>query len=425
MTESFLQYVWQYQLLEGSLTTTDGQLVRVLNVGMLNRDAGPDFLSSRLRIGDMEWAGNVEVHLKSSDWNKHRHSQDLAYDNVVLHVVYEHDAEVVACGNRGIPTLELKHFIPIVIWNNYEALLDPPEVREIACADKLHAITPVQFNAYLERLLVERLQRKTDMVRRMLKESNGSWEHVCYWMIAHYFGGVTNALTFELLAKNTDYRLLSRWKDNPQRLEALLFGQAGLLEPDFQDEYPLLLRSDYTALRTGANLSPLAGHLWRFFRLRPSAFPTLRISQFAQLLSKNPNLFSQLLDFRDVERLEAFFMVAASDYWTTHYQFDAPSRPCKKSTGKPFVVGLIINAWIPLLFEYGVQHGSEEHKDLALELLSQLRPEKNKIVSYWNNAGVEVENAFQSQALIQLYNEYCKNKKCLQCRLGYYAISKS
>lgn len=425
MTEAFLQYVWQYQLLEGPLKTTDGQVVCVSKVGILNHDAGPDFISCRLRIGDVNWAGNVEVHVKSSDWNQHHHSRDHAYDNVVLHVVYEHDADVAIDGKRLLPTLELKHFIPTVLWDNYEALLSPPPDLGIACAKDLSSVPPIQFHAYLERLLVERLQRKTEMVRRLLDESKGSWEHTCYWMIAHYFGGVTNSLAFELLAKATDYRLLARWKDNPQRLEALLFGQAGMLEEDFQDEYPLSLQSDYLALKSGAKLMPISSYLWRFFRLRPSAFPTLRISQFAQLLSKNPNLFSQLLDFRDVASLKSFFAVSASDYWTTHYQFDQSSRACRKTTGQSFVLGLIVNAWIPLLFEYGVQHGNEKYKDLALELLSQLPPEKNHIISLWVDSGIPVKDAFQSQALIQLYNEYCKSKNCLNCRLGYFAISKS
>ena len=398
-------------------------MVCVSKVGMLNRDAGPDFLSCRLRIGDVDWAGNVEVHVKSSDWNHHHHTKDRAYDNVVLHVVYEQDAEVSVADERILPTLELKHFIPTVLWDNYEALIAPPKSLGIACSRNLPEIPPMQFNAFMERLLVERLQRKTEMVRRMLQESHGSWEHVCYWMIAHYFGGVINALAFELLAKATDYRLLARWKDNPLRLEALLLGQAGMLDEDFQDEYPLELQSDYLALKAGAKLVPISSHLWRFFRLRPSAFPTLRISQFAQLISKTPNLFSQLLDIRDVDSLLSFFTVTASDYWTTHYQFEQPSRAFRKTTGRSFVLGLIVNAWIPVLFEYGAQHGREEYKDLAFELLAQLPPEKNHILALWNEAGVPVKDAFRSQALIQLYNEYCKNKNCLQCRLGYYAIS--
>lgn len=422
MTEAFLQYVWQYQLLEGPLTTVDGVSVTVQSPGELNHDAGPDFIAARLLVGDVRWAGNVEVHVKSSDWTLHHHSSDKAYNNVVLHVVYHHDKEVALENGTTVPTLELKSFMMDALWDNYEALLNPPQAKSIPCAPHCAALSSLQMSSYMDRLLVERLQHKTDVVKRLLQESKGSWEHCCYWLLAHYFGGKTNALAFELLAKATDMKLLARWKDNPVRVEALLFGQAGLLEGGFEDDYPLQLQADYEALRAGAGLSPIAGYLWKFFRVRPPSFPTLRISQFAQLVSSTRNLFSKLLETTDANKLVAFFDVEASDYWTTHYQFDKSSRACHKKAGRAFCEGLIINAWVPLLFEYGVQHDDQNYKDQAFDILNQLSPENNNVVRIWHQAGVEAQNAAQTQSLLQLYNEYCINRRCLRCRIGYYVI---
>ncbi|MBR1793520.1 MAG: DUF2851 family protein [Bacteroidales bacterium] len=422
MTEAFLQYVWRYQLLEGPLITTEGQPVHVSRAGELNTDAGPDFFYARIEIGGVEWSGNVEIHVKASDWRLHKHQQDHAYDNVVLHVVYDADEVVATAEGRKLPTLSLQSHIPSSLWDNYELLLHPPKNIAIPCVPTLVSLPSFKVTSYMERLVVERIERKTMEVRRLLKEAHGGWEQCCYWLMGHYFGGKTNAFPFELLVKATDMRLLARWKDNPQRLEALLMGQAGFLEAYFDDEYPRQLQSDYQALRAGSHLTPISSHLWKFFRLRPSGFPTLRISQFSQLVSRSTNLFSKLLETPDADRLMSFFDVTASPYWNTHYQFDKPSRPCVKSVGRSFAQSLIINAWIPMLFEYGATHGEQQMKDRALELLHQLPPEENKIVHLWKELGVSVPDAAASQALIQLYNEYCTSHRCLQCHIGYHVL---
>ena len=294
MTEAFLQYVWQHQLLEEGLATADGQPLCVERAGIHNLDAGPDFLNASLRIGELRWVGNVEVHIKSSDWNRHHHTADHAYDNVVLHVVYEDDAEVSTADGNKIPTLELRRFLPDYLWNNYEELINPPEPLDIPCAPYLDGVSSFERGHLMDRLAIERLQHKTDVVQRLLKESKGNWEECCYWLMAHYFGAKINAFPFELMAKATPLRLIARWKDNPMRVEALLMGQAGLLEDYFEDDYPRQLQTDYQALRAGASLTPISGYLWKFFRLRPGSFPTIRISQFAQLLSVSSNLFSKL-----------------------------------------------------------------------------------------------------------------------------------
>ena len=423
MTEAFLQYVWQHQLLEGELRTTDGLLLKVERPGVLNKDAGPDFFDARVRVGETLWVGNVEVHIKSSDWNAHKHSTNHAYDNVVLHVVYKNDTALTLQNCHDLPTLELCNNIPDLLWNNYEALVNPPAPTPIPCMEHLGEISPFYISSYLERLTLERLEQKCDTVRRLLEESHGNWEQCCYWMLAHYFGGKVNSFPFELLAKSTSQTLLARWRDNPTRTEALLMGQAGLLDGYFEDDYPRQLQADYEALRQGAGLTPIAGYLWKFFRMRPNGFPTIRISQFAQLICRSRNLFNRLLETTDVAELQKIFSVQASDYWNTHYQFDIPSKPSPKTVGSLFVDLLIINAWVPLLFEYGNQHGSQQYKDQAVNLLQQLRPEANATIRLWASAGIKADNAARSQAPLQLYNEHCSNHDCLHCQIGYKIIT--
>lgn len=423
MTEAFLHYVWEHQMLNHGLTTTDGQPVVVLRPGVPNHDAGPDFADARLRISDMEWAGNVELHIHSSDWNSHRHQNDAAYNNIVLHVVYEHDADVAMQNGKKPLTLELKPFMHPSLVANYESLVAPAPVNVIPCGRRVGEVPGMVLSSSLDRLTVERIEAKSTTVRRLLDESHGGWEQVCYWLMAHYFGGKVNSLPFELMAKATDQRLLARWCDNRQRLEALLMGQAGLLDGFHTDDYPRQLQSDYEALRAGARLEPIGVHLWKFFCLRPSAFPTIRISQFADLLSQTKNLFSTLLEMEDVRQIEQLFNRQASPYWNDHYRFDIPAaRSSVKHVGKMQADLLIINALVPLLFVYGVEHGQQHYKDQALNLLSQLPAENNSVIRRWHAAGVHPANAAESQALLQLTDNYCNRRRCLDCRIGYYLL---
>ena len=420
MTEAFLHYVWQHQMLADGLTTTDGQPVVVLRAGTLNRDAGPDFFDARVRIGDVEWVGNVEIHIHSSDWTAHRHQNDAAYNNVVLHVVYEYDGEVRQQNGKTPLTLELRPYLHPSLVANYEALSAPAEVGTIPCGSRVGEVPQFVLSAYLERLAVERIEDKSATVRRLLEESHGGWEQTCYWLMARYFGGKVNALPFELLAKATDQRLLARWRDNRQRVEALLMGQAGLLEGYFEDEYPRQLQADYEALRVAVGLRPVGDYLWKFYRLRPSAFPTIRISQFADLVSQSKNLFATLLETTDVRDMERLFARQAAPYWDTHYHFDQPTDTSSvKHIGRMQADLLIINAWVPLLFVYGVEHQQQRYKDQALSLLEQLKAENNAIVRQWQAVGLSPANAAESQALIQLANNYCANRRCLECRIGY------
>ncbi|MBQ8702819.1 MAG: DUF2851 family protein [Bacteroidales bacterium] len=420
MTEAFLHYVWQHQMLDRGLTTTDGQPVVVLRAGEPNHDAGPDFFNARVRIGEVEWAGNVEIHIHSSDWNAHRHQHDAAYNSIVLHVVYEHDADIVLQNGKKPFTLELKSYLHPSLVANYESLMAPATAKAIPCADRVGEVPPFLLNAFLERLTVERIEAKAAVVRRLLDESHGGWEQTCYWLLARYFGGKVNALPFELLAKATDPRLLARWADNRQRVEALLMGQAGLLDRYFEDDYPRALQADYEALRSGAGLSPIGDYLWKFYCLRPSSFPTIRISQLADLMSQTKNLFATLLPMTEVSDLERLFNRQAASYWDNHYQFDQPTaKSAPKHLGRMQADLLIINAWVPLLFIYGVDHGQQHYKDQALHLLSQLAAENNAVIRRWQSVGVNPANAAESQALLQLEGSYCSQRRCLECRIGY------
>ena len=423
MTEAFLHYLWRHQMIGKGLASTDGQPVVVLKPGEHNRDAGPDFFNARILIGGVEWVGNVEVHLRSSDWKSHRHSADKGYNNVILHVVYEHDCEIVLENGNVPATLELKSFVHPAIVANYDFLMTPSDGDSIPCAKRLSGVPSLVTGSFLDRLAVERIEAKSEVVRRLLNESHGSWEQTCYWLMAHYFGGKVNALPFELLAKATDQRLLARWKDNTTRIEALLMGQAGLLEGYFEDDYPRQLQADYEALRTAAGLVPVDGFLWRFFRIRPSAFPTIRISQFANLVAQSANLFSTLLDMTDVHSIENLFNCRASDYWDNHYRFDQVSaKAVTKRMGRMQADLLIINAWVPLLLVYGESHGQQHYKDQAMALLQQLPAESNRIVRQFAAAALTPENAAQSQGLIQLKSNYCASRRCLDCRIGHNII---
>ncbi|MBO4586399.1 MAG: DUF2851 family protein [Bacteroidales bacterium] len=423
MTEAFLHYLWQHQMVCKGLATTDGQPIVVHRAGELNRDAGPDFFNALVVIGNVEWAGNIEVHLRSSDWNTHRHSRDKGYNNVILHVVYEHDCEIQLENGNVPPTLELKQYIHPALVANYESLIQPSATDGVPCAQRLPGVPSFIVNSCLDRMTVERIEAKSQVVRRLLDESRGNWEQTCYWLMARYFGGKVNALPFELLAKATDQRFLARWKDNPRRTEALLMGQAGMLEGYFEDEYPRQLQADYEALRTGASLTPIANYLWRFFRIRPSAFPTLRISQFANLVASSSNLFSTLLEITDAKEMEKLFDCRAADYWDNHYRFDQPTgKSTPKRMGRMQADLLIINAWVPLLFVYGEMRGQQQYKEQAVSLLQQLPAEENAIIRQFQAAGIAPDNAAQSQALLQLKNCYCSGRQCLHCSIGHSII---
>jgi hypothetical protein len=417
MKEDFLHHLWKFKLYNRhNLKTTAGETVEVINTGLHNTDAGPDFFNAKVKVGNTLWAGNVEIHLKSSDWKKHSHHLDGAYKNVILHVVHEHDVPVTTKDGGEIVTLELKERFNPKLYENYLQLVESREW--IPCEKKIKNVDRITVNAWLERLLVERLERKTESILQSLKLNKNNWEETFYHQMAKNFGFQLNSLPFELLAKGLPLSYLGKHKNNLLQVEALLFGQAGLLNKQFKDDYPIQLKKEYDFLKKKFSLQPMDGSQWKFLRLRPSNFPTIRIAQFAQLIHKSSHLFTKILETEKHDKMESLFNVSASDYWLTHYTFDKTSSRREKHLGETAVRIILINTVVPFLFASGKQKQSEAHQERALTFLEKIEAEKNLIIKHWKDLGIQSENAGQTQALIQLKNEYCSNKNCLNCAIG-------
>ena len=417
MREDFLHYLWRLKKFElNQLKTTDEEKIKILNFGLHNHDAGPDFSNTLIQIADTLWAGNVEMHLKSSDWNKHRHDKDPAYENVILHVVYEEDQVIFRRSGERIPCLELKHRIPEKLAKNYLQLMK--KENWIPCQKHLPKVQEITRNIFLDNVLVERLVEKTQVIAKRLQENKGDWEISFYHLLAKNFGMKVNAIPFEQLARQTPYRILLRHKTNLLQLEALLFGQAGLLSASFIDKYPQKLQKEYLFLQRKYQLQPLQESSWKFLRMRPANFPTIRIAQFAQLIWKSAYLFSKIIMAKNIKEIENVFQIELANYWLDHYSFDKKSKKRKKSLGKSSIQNILINTIVPFLFYYGQQKGESKYKEKALGFLEKLGPEKNKHLKRWESLGFKANSAHQSQALLQLKKSYCNRQRCMQCAIG-------
>lgn len=415
MNESLLQFVWQQQLFKkDDLTTVEGEKIEIINQGQRNTNAGPDFYNSKVRVGEQIWAGTVEIHIKSTDWFRHHHEKDKAYENVILHVVAEHDAEIIRKSGEKIPTFILE--IDKRLYENYMRLIT--NKGPIACAEFLPEIDTFYIKHWQNRLIVDRLKRKSDDVLAKLKQNDNSWEETFYQLLAKNFGFKQNALPFEMLAKSVEMKSIAKQKDDILQIEAMLFGQAGFLDIDCDDEYFLLLKREYNYLKGKYELTPMQKHLWKFMRMRPSNFPTIRIAQFAAVLQKNSHLFSKIIETKDVNQIKEFFNVETSEYWQTHFNFCKESKKRIKTFGNQSIDNVLINSVALFLFAYGEERNIEEYKGKALELLESMKSEKNNITEKWNDVGVEIANSFESQAQIELFNEYCKKGKCIDCSIG-------
>lgn len=418
MKEEFLHYLWKYQLQTAPCFTLSGEFLEIISPGIHNKDAGPDFFNAKIKIGETLWVGNVEVHIKSSDWYKHKHQDDVAYDSVILHIVAKNDQIVRRKNGQEIPTLELT--APKEVYNQYLYLMQ--NKNWIPCETFVSKIDDFTFFQWKERLLVERLENKTKHIAHLFQSNNSSWEETFYQALATNFGFKTNALPFELLAKSIPLSYLGKHKDDLLLIEAMLFGQAGLLLESSQDNYTMLLKKEYKHLANKFGLNPIHKSLWKFMRLRPANFPTLRIAQFAQLIHQSNNLFSKIIEADQLFELKKMFEIQASDYWDTHYSFGKiSSKKTKKLGGKAFE-NLLINTIVPVLFFWGKQKNNLQVKEKSLEWLTQIKPEQNSLIAKWNDLGVKSDNAFDTQALIQLKNFYCKEKQCLNCKIGNQVI---
>lgn len=423
MTERLLQYIWQFQYFNrNELATTMGETVQVIHPGQFNRDQGPDFSNGKVIIGKTTWAGNIELHFKTSDWNKHKHSGDRNYDNVILHVVWEDDAgrnSVPANDQNGapkfIPIIELKSRVAKILLQKYEELMQ--STAFIPCEKTIASVRDIIWRSWKERLLAERLLRKSGIAETFLQQNNYHWEETFWWLLARNFGMKVNADAFEAVARSIPLNILAKHKNQIHQLEALLMGQAGLLVSKFEEDYPVLLQKEYKFLQSKYNLQPIKIPLYSL-RMRPSNFPAVRLAELAMLVHESSHLFSKVKEVASAAEIKRFFEVTANDYWHYHYQFDEASSFKRKKTGETMIDNIIINTVAPVLFAYGNYHHENKYKDKAIQCLEELPAEKNLITNGFRELNIENKNARDSQALIELRNEYCNKKRCLECAIG-------
>jgi len=396
--------------------TTDNEHLSIIKSGLHNKNAGPDFLNAELKIDGQTWIGNVEIHLKASDWYLHNHEKDLNYDAVILHVVWENDVAIFMKNNKPIPTLVLKNFIDETVLNKYKNLFLAPTTW-LPCKNAISTVDKFIFNNWKERLFFDRLERKSEEINTLLQEKNNNFEAVLFQLLIKNFGLKVNGNSFFRLAQSVDYSVIKKLSFHTNQLAALLFGQAGFLEEETEDDYQKELRKEYDYLKHKFKLNHIPKNEFSFFRMRPNNFPTIRIAQLVALFHKHQNLFSKLIALDNLEEFYELFTVVVNPFWQTHYNFDSISKKSPKKITTSFVDLLITNTIIPLQFLYQKSRG-EVDEEFFLVLLKKMKPEKNSIISKFFEIGVSSKNAFDTQALLELKNNYCAPKRCLECAIG-------
>lgn len=416
MKEDFLHYVWQYKKFDFSnLTTVSEESLTITNCGNYLKQSGPDFFNAQIVLGNQKWAGNVEIHIKSSDWYLHHHEKDTNYDNVILHVVWEHDTPVFRKDNSEIPVLELKKYILKKDLENYQELASPKSW--IYCESQIATIDNFVLANWQERLFVERLERKYIPIEQLLQETENNWEAVLFCMLAKNFGLNTNGETFLKIAKSIPFSIIRKESTEVANLESLFFGTAGLFPLDAEDNYTKELKKRFDYISQKHKLKKIVIEPVQFFKHRPDNFPTIRLAQLAMLYHKQQNLFSKVIVANTVTALHQLFEITITNYWQNHYQFDKESQNKKKKFSKSFIDLLVINTIVPIQFAYAKSQGKEASESL-MDLLREITAEKNIIIEKFSNFGIKAKNAFETQSLLQLKNEYCNHSKCLQCAVG-------
>jgi hypothetical protein len=416
MKEDFIHYLWKYKKFNfTNLKTSDGDDLTILNSGDYLQKEGPDFFNAQIIIANQKWAGNIEIHVKSSDWYLHQHEKDTNYNNVILHVVWIHDAPVFRKGNSEIPVLEIKNYVSSDIQHIYQEL--SALKSWIYCENQLKNIDSFVFANWQERLFLERLEEKAMPIQAMLNETQQDWEAVLFCMLAKNFGLNTNGDVFYKIAKSLTFSLIQKESLEVIYLEALLFGQANMIPDHVEDTYPKELKSWYDYLAIKYKLNKPAQENIQFFQHRPDNFPTIRLAQLAMLYHLQRNLFSKIITAKNLTELYSIFELSVNGYWKTHYNFDKASPKKDKSLSKEFINLLIINTVIPVKFAYAQNQGKES-AEILIDLLATIPAEKNNIIEKFSTFGIKSKNAFQTQALLQLKNNYCNSKKCLNCAIG-------
>jgi uncharacterized protein DUF2851 len=416
MTERLLQFIWQFQYFNKSeLSTSQGEAIQILFHGQFNTNQGPDFNNAKIRIGKTTWAGTIELHIRASDWNKHGHQEDENYKNVILHVVWENDEIKEA----AIPVLELKDRISKVLLNRYYELMNSASF--IASENSIHVIPELSWKSWKERLVAERLLRKSKKVENYLEQNSFHWEETFWWLLARNFGMKVNADLFEDVARSIPLALLAKHKIQVLHIEALLLGQAGLLEGNMEEDYPCMLQKEYKFFKKKYRLHQPANKVF-FLRMRPGNFPTIRLAQLAMLIHESMHLFSKIKEATSVQDVKNWMDVTANDYWHYHYRFDELSVFKKKKLGNNMIDNIIINTIVPVLFAYGNYHDDNKYKQKALDWLESTNAETNSIIRGFDKLGIISGTAYDSQALVELKTQYCDNKRCLECAVGNYLL---
>lgn len=419
MTEDFLHFVWEFQYFKSdNLQTSEGEQIVLLDIGKNNTNAGADYFYAKMLLDEKEWAGTVEIHLKTSDWLNHKHHQNPDYNNVILHVVWEDDKPILRADQTPIPTLELKNRVNPLLQYNYKVLIENKDI--IPCQKQFDQAKPIHKMMMLDKALSKRLERKAQEVQALLQNHQNDWEEITYQLLAKNFGFKINSEPFLQLSQALPLKYLRKHGDSLFQIEAFIFGQAGFLDKtDAEDAYFLDLKKEYTFLAHKYQLTQtkMDVHQWKFLRLRPANFPTVRLAQLSSLIYMQPNLFSLFVE-SDLKTLKQKLNLTPSMYWQSHFHFNKIAKKTLPSLGKISIQNLIINTAVPLLACFAIQKSIQEPMDKAIDFLENIPCEKNHITELWESLGLKVKTAFDSQALIELYNHFCMPKKCLNCTIG-------
>ncbi|HRP90615.1 MAG TPA: DUF2851 family protein [Edaphocola sp.] len=417
--EELLQFIWQYALFQTiNLKLKDGSEVHLINRGNINKDSGPDFLNAKIKIGTTIWAGNIELHLKSSDWKRHGHANDPLYQNIILHVVYEDDLKSEELGN--FPVLELKPYISIALIENYRSLME--SIPKLSCYRQISNVPDIILQHWLQRMLAEKWEQKFEKWQEELKGSQNNWSNLFYHILAKAMGGKVNGEAMQTLANCTPLKILAKHKENLAHVESILLGQAGLIPLQPIEPYEVELKVHYAFFQKKYGLEPMDARLWKFMRMRPANFPTIRIAQLAMLIHEKEHLFSKILQMEQPAAMMDEFGLSTSEYWQSHFVFQKESVSSIKNIGSSLQQNIWINVIAPLKYFYGQMMGNDNLQKSATGLLELCPPEKNSILKIWNEYGIYAKNAAESQALIHLYNNYCNSKSCLNCSIGLWIL---
>jgi len=418
-SEDFLHFIWKTKSFNlENLRTTSGEKIQIIKFGIHNHNAGPDFLNGHIKIGEQLWHGNIEIHIKASDWQKHKHEENPNYDSVILHVVFKEDKQIYNSKNQAIPTFELERRIPETTLKTYAKLQASKTKEWIPCQSLIANVPDLKKTIFQERLLVERLEAKTAFTEKIFEEEKGDWYMVFIRMLLVAFGTKVNKEASVILGERLNKRILMQCSHELRELEAYIFGLAGFLE-NAEDEYSKELFRRFSFLKSKYKLQSLPGELWKYSRMRPQNFPTIRLAQVCAMLCQQKDILSTILDLDQEMEPNSFLNVELSSYWDTHYKFGTTSKKTVKKISKGMQDLVGINCFAPFLFLYGQMHDEQRYKDQAIELLGKLKAEKNAITKQWERLGMVNKTAQNSQALIHLKNNYCSNMKCLSCDIGY------